>query len=63
MKHFSETNSIKNQPSKVSEGLYLSGFFEARYKEVLKQLGITHILVAGQSLQIVFPDVFDLNIK
>jgi hypothetical protein len=49
--------SIRQEPSKIMEGLYLSGFYEARQKEVLESLGITHILVAGNNLSKVYPEV------
>ena len=52
------SNSIRQEPNKIIDGLYLSGFFEARKKELLKVLGITHILVAGNNLSKVHPEVW-----
>lgn len=51
------SKSIYKSPDKISDGLFLSGFFEARHKDILKEQGITHILVAGKGLCIVHPDV------
>ena len=44
-------------PDNISEGLYLSGFYEARQKDILKNLGITHILIAADNLSKNFPEV------
>jgi nicotinamidase-related amidase len=48
--------SINKHPDKICDKLYLSGFYEARQKDILKELGITHILVCGL-LTVNFPEV------
>ena len=49
--------SNRQGPNKIIEGLYLSGFYEARQKDILNKLGITHILVAGNNLSKEYPEV------
>ena len=50
----------REEPDKIMDKLYLSSISEARQKEVLKELGITHILVTASSLTLYFPSVLYL---
>ena len=45
-------------PSKITENIYQGGYLCSENKEILQNLGITHILVASFGLRQHFPDNF-----
>jgi len=50
--------SVKTKkPDLIEEKLYLSGFRESQNLSVLKELGITHILICAKNLKVHFPKV------
>ncbi len=50
---------FRTRPSKISEGLFLGNSEDAKNLEVLQELGIKYILIAGNNLNIHFPKVDD----
>lgn len=56
-------NQINKNPDKIIDGLFLSGFYEARQKDILKNLGITHILITADCLSKYYPDVWNYQIR
>ena len=52
-------NSYSNEsrPSKIIDGLYLGNSEDAKDLKLLQELGIKHILVAGNYLDIHYPKV------
>lgn len=51
--------SYSQLPSKVDNNIYLGGFLCSEYEHNLKDLGVTHILVASSTLEIHFPEKFE----
>lgn len=51
--------SYSQLPSKITDHIYLGGFLCSEYEHNLKELGITHILVASSTLEIHFPEKFE----
>jgi len=49
--------SFKSRPSKIIEGLFLGDSEDAKDLEILKELNIKYILIAGNCLTINFPKV------
>lgn len=47
----------EQEPDQITDKLFLSGMSEAGNKEMLQRLGIKYILVAGNYLNMHFPDV------
>jgi hypothetical protein len=48
---------LDNQPDQITNGLYLSSLYEARFKKEMHKIGIKHILVVGDMLTQNFPNV------
>lgn len=49
---------FNNVPDMIIDGLYLGSYYEARQKEDLLNLKITHILITAQSLVKNYPNVY-----
>jgi atypical dual specificity phosphatase len=46
----------------VYENIYIGNYASALQKDILKQMGITHILITGKNLKEMFPNDFKYNI-
>lgn len=53
--------SYKPGPSKIIDGLYLGNSEDAKDLKVLQELGIKCILVAGNNLEIHYPNVMIID--
>jgi len=45
--------------SKIARGVYVGNYPSACNKSILSNLGITHIIIAAEELEVQFPDEFD----
>jgi hypothetical protein len=55
--------NIERKPTKVLEKLYLGGIFDASRKDSLIKLGIKYILVVGNNMEHIFPNVDNFSYR
>ena len=51
------TTESKRIPSQIEEKLWLGGVFDSQRKDILIEIGIKYILVAGTNLEMKYPKV------